>query len=102
MVASICHRSTWEDEARRLLQVQSQPWKLKGRCYIGKDNGVGSLVNLPVIHWMEPLVGSSDVFVAVIKHHDQGNQLREEFVLVPVRRVRVHSGRVEVAGGHGC
>lgn len=27
-------------------------------------------------------MGRSDVFV-VIKHYDQGNQLREEFVLIP-------------------
>lgn len=39
---------------------------------------------LSVIHWLEPLVGGSDVFIAVIKHHDQGNQPREEFVLVSV------------------
>lgn len=28
-------------------------------------------------------MGRTDVSVVMIKHHDQGNQLREEFVLVP-------------------
>lgn len=33
VVAHVCHLSIWEDEAKRLLQVQSQPWKLKDACY---------------------------------------------------------------------
>lgn len=33
VVAHVCHLSTWEDEGKRLLQVQSQPWKLKDACF---------------------------------------------------------------------
>lgn len=50
---------------------------------LGRHKSVGSL-GFTVCHSLDgAIVGRSDVSVVMIKHHDQGNQLREEFVLVP-------------------